>query len=65
LEAYTVQPHSSGKGQEVAGGKCGCFYGILDEFRKKVEETHGKSRKGKAYQMLADLMEYRFSHEKN
>ena len=47
------------------GVKCGCFYGTLDEFRKKVEETHGKSRKGKEYQMLADLMEYRFSHERN
>lgn len=38
--------------------KCGCFYGGLDEFRKKVKETHKDSKKGKEYLMIADLMEY-------
>ena len=40
---------------------CGCFTGTLNEFREKVKETHGESKKGKEYLMIADLMEYRFS----
>ena len=43
------------------GVKCGCFYGNLSEFRKKVVETHGETKKAKEYLMLADLMEFRFS----
>ena len=46
------------------GVQCGCFYGTLAEFRKKVKETHGDSKKAKEYLMIADLMEYRFSSEK-
>ena len=42
------------------GVKCGCFYGNLSEFRKKVVETHGETKKAKEYLMLADLMEFRF-----
>ena len=42
---------------------CGCFYGTLEEFRKKVKETHGESKTAKEYLMLADLMEYKFSRE--
>ena len=45
------------------GVKCGCFYGTLHEFREKVMQTHGESKKAKEYLMLADLMEYRFSEE--
>ena len=41
----------------------GCFYGTLEEFRKKVKETHGESKTAKEYLMLADLMEYKFSRE--
>lgn len=48
------------KGTEF-GVKCGCFYGNLSEFRKKVVETHGETKKAKEYLMLADLMEFRFS----
>ena len=43
------------------GVKCGCFYGNLSEFQKKVVETHGETKKAKEYLMLADLMEFRFS----
>lgn len=39
---------------------CGCFYGTLEEFRKKVKETHGDSKYAKEYLMIADLMETHF-----
>ena len=45
------------------GVRCGCFYGTLDEFRKKVKETHKESKMGNEYLMLADLMEYKFKNE--
>ena len=45
------------------GVRCGCFYGTLQEFRNKVRETHGETKKAKEYLMLADLMELRFKEE--
>ena len=45
------------------GVSCGCFYGTLQEFRDKVRETHGKTKKAREYLMLADLMELRFKEE--
>ena len=42
------------------GVVCGCLYGTLDEFRKKVRETHGESKYAKEYLMIADLMEMHF-----
>lgn len=45
------------------GVRCGCFYGTLGEFRKKVKERHGDSRLAKEYLMLADLMEFRLSKD--
>ena len=45
------------------GVRCGCFYGTLDDFRKKAKETHGDSKTAKEYLMVADLMEFRFSEE--
>lgn len=42
------------------GVVCGCFYGTLEEFRKKVKETHGDSKYAKEYLMIADLMETHF-----
>lgn len=42
------------------GVVCGCFYGTLEEFRKKVKETHGNSKYAKEYLMIADLMETHF-----
>lgn len=51
------------KNSDEIGVRCGCFYGTIKEFREKVKETHGESKKAKEYLMLADLMEYRFSEE--
>ncbi len=45
------------------GVKCGCFYGTLDDFRKKVVKTHGESRIAKEYLMIADLMEKHFEEK--
>ena len=52
------------KNSDKIGVRCGCFYGTLKEFKEKVKETHGETKKAKEYLMLADLMEYRFSEEK-
>lgn len=52
------------KNSDEIGFRCGCFYGTLKEFKEKVKETHGETKKAKEYLMLADLMEYRFSEEK-
>ena len=46
------------------GVRCGCFYGTLEEFRKKVRETHGESKTAKEYLVIADLMELHFEEEK-
>ena len=51
------------KNSDEIGVRCGCFYGTIKEFREKVKETHGESKKAKEYLMLADLMEYRYSEE--
>ena len=42
---------------------CGCFYGTLDEFRKKVKETHGNSKYATEYLAIADLMELHFKED--
>ena len=47
------------------GVKCGCFFGTLFDFRKKVKSTHKESTIAKEYLMLADLMEYHFKERKN
>ncbi len=36
---------------------CGCFTGTIQEFRKKVKETHGENRLAQEYMAVADLME--------
>ena len=47
--------------QNKGGGisvKCGCFSGTIEEFREKVEETHGTNTKhAKVYQAAANLAE--------
>ena len=43
--------------------RCGCFYGTIEEFRAKVKQTHGKTKKAIEYLKVADLMEYHFSKE--
>lgn len=45
------------------GVRCGCFYGTVEQFRKKVKETHGNSKYAKEYLMIADLMELHFRPE--
>lgn len=45
------------------GVKCGCFYGTLGEFRKKVVETHGNTHYAEEYLMIADLMKKHFMRE--
>lgn len=42
------------------GAQCGCFYGTLEEFRRKVKETHKDTQFAKEYLMIADLMELHF-----
>lgn len=39
---------------------CGCFYGSLDEFDKKVEKTHGNNRYGKEYKAFIELVKIHF-----
>lgn len=34
---------------------CGCFLGNIEAFLKKVEETHGDNKHGKAYKAAAEL----------
>lgn len=47
------------------GVRCGCFYGTLAQFRDKIRETHGETKKAQEYLMLADLMELRFEEDEN
>lgn len=46
------------------GVECGCFSGTIKEFKNQVKNTHGESRLGKEYLMLADLIEYRLKNDK-
>lgn len=39
---------------------CGCFCGMLNEFEKKVEETHGDNIYGKEYKAFIDLIKIHF-----
>jgi hypothetical protein len=36
---------------------CGCFSGSVSEFREAVMDTHGDTKYGKEYLLLADLIE--------
>ena len=42
---------------------CGCFFGTIDEFRKKVISSYGDGKLSKEYLMVADLMEYHFAND--
>lgn len=42
---------------------CGCFSGTLEQFRKKVKETHKDTEYAKEYLAIADLMEIHFKEE--
>ena len=55
-DAYTTFCKSKVGGIIVS---CGCFKGSLDEFLKKVSETHGDNEHGKAYRMAAEIARMR------
>ncbi len=42
---------------------CGCFYGSIDEFEKKVRKTHGDNRHGKEYLAFIELLRVRFGEK--
>ena len=44
--------------------KCECFYGTIDEFRKRVKNTCG-GKIAEEYLLIADLMERHFGVSKN
>ena len=39
---------------------CGCFRGTLDEFAKKVEETHGDNKHARDYKALVEFAKVKF-----
>ena len=42
---------------------CGCFYGNLDDFYNRVEETHGDSLYGREYKKMIELIKIHFGIE--
>ena len=53
---YTTIYHTD-KGVFVT---CGCFRGTLDEFAKKVEETHGDNNHARDYKALVEFAKVKF-----
>jgi len=45
--------------------QCGCFFGTLDEFAAKVEQTHGDNQHGKVYKAIIEVIKLRFAKEQN
>ena len=41
--------------------QCGCFFGNIDEFAKKVEETHKGTRHERDYKALIEFAKAKFS----
>ena len=41
------------------GVKCGCFNGKIEEFLKRVEETHENNEHAQAYKILAEIAKLR------
>ena len=39
---------------------CGCFFGTVEEFAKKVEETHGDSLYGREYMAIIEVIKVHF-----
>ena len=60
-DAYTTFCKSKAGGIIVF---CGCFKGSLDEFLKKVSETHGDNEHGEAYRMAAEIARMRILGKK-
>lgn len=42
---------------------CGCFYGNLDEFYNRVEETHGDNLYSREYKKIIELIKIHFGIE--
>ncbi len=42
---------------------CGCFCGTLEEFRKKVRETHGNNKYAREYELACQLAELHILEE--
>ena len=55
-DGYTAIYHTD-KGVFVS---CGCFRGTLDEFAKKVEQTHGDNRHTRDYKALIEFAKVKF-----
>ena len=43
---------------------CGCFHGTIDEFEKKVDQTHSNNDHAKAYHTAAQLARIRMRSDK-
>lgn len=39
---------------------CGCFFGTVEEFAQKVEETHGDSLYGREYKAIIEVIKVHF-----
>lgn len=50
--AYTTFYRNTEDGIDVS---CGCFNGSIEEFLKKVEETHGSTHYARVYNKAAEL----------
>ena len=42
---------------------CGCFYGDIDEFAKKVRDTHGDNQHAKVYMLAIEMAKARIGEE--
>ena len=45
--------------------RCGCFRGSLNEFRKKVKETHGENKHAKDYLTLIDFVKAKYDERED
>ena len=41
---------------------CGCFFGTLDEFEKRVNATHGDNCHGKVYKLAIEIAKLRIGN---
>ena len=55
--ATTTVYRNKDKGLTIS---CGCFLGTLEEFNKKVEQTHGDTKYGREYKALIELIKIHF-----
>ena len=42
----------------------GCFFGNIEKFKEKIEETHGNNKNAKAYLLAAEIAHIRLTEEK-